>query len=148
MKIHHFALLTVIILMLFGCGNNSGGSLTTLHLIEHADTDAVTDVGETGDTVGDILTFANKVFDETNQQEMGSDNGYCVRTAVGVAWECFWTVSLADGQITVEGPFYDTKDSALAITGGTGTYSGAQGQMMLHARNPEGTEYDFSYEIR
>ena len=47
-----------------------------------------------------------------------------IRTAVGKAWECFWTLSLEDGQITVEGPFLDGKDSMLAITGGTGVYAG------------------------
>jgi hypothetical protein len=147
MKLYQFALLAVVAAILFGCANSSVASPTTLHVVEHADTDAVTDIGETEDRVGDILTFANKVFDEANQQEIGSDNGYCVRTVVGAAWECFWTISLADGQLTVEGPFYDTKDSALAITGGTGIYSGARGQMNLHARNAEGTEYDFTYEI-
>ncbi|MBI1877012.1 MAG: Allene oxide cyclase [Chloroflexi bacterium] len=155
MKIYQFALLVIVTAILFGCANSSSSnsssssssSTTSLHVVEHADTDAVTDIGDKDDTVGDILTFANKVFDEANQKEVGSDNGYCVRTVVGETWECFWTTSLADGQITVEGPFYDTKDSVLAITGGTGTYSGAQGQMKLHARNPEGTEYDFTYEI-
>jgi len=87
------------------------------------------------------------VFDAANQKQVGTDNGSCVRTAAGSAWECIWTVTLSDGQITVEGPFYDTKDSVLAITGGTGAYTQARGQMTLHARNAEGTEYDFSYEI-
>ena len=64
-------------------------------------------------------------------------------------WECFWTVFLADGQITVEGPYYDNgNDSTLAITGGTGAYSNAQGQMLLHATgNPVGSEYDFIYHL-
>ena len=122
---------------------------TKLTVVEHADTDAVTDTGEKGDTAGDILTFANKVFDEKNATEVGSDNGMCFRTVASKdgAWECTWILTLKDGQITVEGPFYDTKDSVLAITGGTGSYSGARGQMTLHARNDKGTEYDFIYEI-
>jgi hypothetical protein len=116
-------------------------------VVEHAATDLVTDTGEKGDTVGDILTFANEVFDEANAKKVGDDNGWCVRTAVGKAWECFWTLSLADGQITVEGPFLDAGDSTLAITGGTGKYAGARGEMKLHARNDKGTEYDFVYEL-
>ena len=56
--------------------------------------------------------------------------------------------SLDGGQITVEGPFYDGgKDSTLAITGGTDEYNDASGQMQLHARNEEETEYDFTYEV-
>jgi hypothetical protein len=35
----------------------------------------------------------------------------------------------------------------LAITGGTGKYAGARGQMKLHHRNPKGTEFDFHYEL-
>lgn len=34
-----------------------------------------------------------------------------------------------------------------AITGGTGAYAQAHGEMALHARNAEGTEYDFTYSI-
>ena len=34
-----------------------------LTLTEHAATDAVTDTGASGDSAGDILTFANEVFD-------------------------------------------------------------------------------------
>jgi hypothetical protein len=122
---------------------------TKLTVVEHADTDAVTDVGESGDTVGDILTFANQVYDEKNENEIGSDNGYCFRTVVGegAAWECHWILTLADGQLAVDGPFYDKGDSMLAITGGTGAYATARGQMTLHARNDQGTEYDFVYEI-
>ena len=37
--------------------------------------------------------------------------------------------------------------SVLAITSGTGAYSEARGEMALHARNAEGTEYDFMYMI-
>ena len=35
----------------------------------------------------------------------------------------------------------------LAITGGTHEYEDASGQMKLHARNDEETEYDFTYEV-
>jgi hypothetical protein len=118
-----------------------------LALVEHAATDAVTDTGEKGDSVGDILTFANEVFDEANKTALGTDNGWCVRTVAGKAWECFWTLSLADGQITVEGPFLDSGDSVLAVTGGTGAYAGVRGDMNLHARDAKGSEYDFVYNL-
>jgi allene oxide cyclase len=130
-----------------GCGD--GSSETTVKVIEHANTDTVRHIGPVGqkDSVGDVLAFANPVFDSNNEKQVGTDNGQCVRTAVGKAWECIWTVSLSGGQMTVEGPFYDTKDSTLAITGGTDDYKDASGQMTLHARNAEGTEYDFTYEV-
>jgi hypothetical protein len=130
-----------------GCGG--GSDTTTMHLIEHAETDTVRHIGPANqeDSIGDILAFANPVFDSENKEQVGSDNGNCTRTAVGKAWECIWTLTLKGGQITVEGPFYDSKDSFLAITGGTDEYDEASGEMKLHARNPEETEYDFIYEI-
>ena len=119
-----------------------------ISVVEHADTDAVTDTGAKGDSAGDVLTFANPVFDKANKAQVGTDQGYCVRTVVGKAWECNWTMSLKDGQLTVEGPFLDAGDSVLAITGGTGKYAGARGQMKLHARDAKGTAYDFAYELQ
>jgi hypothetical protein len=133
---------------LTGCGG--GSDTTTLNLIEHAETDTVRHIGppKEEDSVGDVLAFANPVFDEADKKQVGSDNGSCIRTAVGKAWECIWTLKLDEGQLTVEGPFYDGgKTSQLAITGGTGSYEDASGEMTLKARDPEETEYDFIYEI-
>src|SRR5919204_2182226 len=114
-----------------------------VHVIEHATTDAVTNEGNgAGDAVGDVLTFTNDVFDRTNSTKVGSDQGYCVRLIVGQSWECVWTTFLSGGQLTVEGPFYDTKDSLLAVTGGTGKYANVRGWMALKSR-AGGTQFDF-----
>src|SRR5881409_936576 len=114
-----------------GGGHRGKASGRTLTVIEHATTDAVTDTGAKGDSAGDILTFANEVFDADDKNKIGTDQGICFRTVAGKAWECFWTLNLDKGQLTVEGPFYDSGDSALAITGGTGEFAGAQGEMAL-----------------
>jgi allene oxide cyclase len=118
-----------------------------LNLIEHATTDTVTDTGAKGDSAGDLLTFANDVFDEKDAKKVGTDSGWCIRTVAGKSWECFWTLTLADGQITVEGPFHDAGDSVLAVTGGTGKYAGVRGEMALHARDAKGSAYDFKYSL-
>jgi allene oxide cyclase len=123
------------------------GPSTTLHLIERQGTQTFIDSGKIGDSQGDLLVFANHLFDGENQKRVGRDQGTCTRTVVGAAWECNWTALLAKGQITVEGPFYDAGDSVLAIIGGTGVYSGARGQMTLHARDKKGLRYDFIYTI-
>ena len=128
-------------------GGGHHGQGKTITVIEHATTDTPTDTGATGDSVGDILTFANKVFDAADATQVGTDNGYCLRTVAGAAYECNWTTLLDGGQITVEGPFFDAKDSTLAITGGTGRYRDARGSMKLHAR-PDGKSYDFVFRIR
>jgi hypothetical protein len=150
MKARHLVPIAVVAAaaLLAACGDDS--ETTTIKLIEHAETDVVRHIGPANeeDSTGDVLTFANPVFNEDNTEKVGTDNGVCVRTAAGKAWECIWTVTLSGGQITVEGPFYDGKDSTLAITGGTDEYDNASGQMTLHARNPEETEYDFTYEVQ
>jgi allene oxide cyclase len=147
MKIHYLASFVFAGAILFLGASKFQSTSTTLKVVEHAVSDTITDTGATGDSNGDILTFANEVYDEANTKKVGSDNGDCLRTVAGTAWECFWTLSLSDGQITVEGPFYDAADSVLAITGGTGAYAGVRGEMSLHARNAQGTEYDFVYTL-
>lgn len=124
------------------------GGAQEIHAIEHAVTDATASVGKAKDNAGDILTFANPVFDSKNEKQIGTDNGFCIRTIVGKAYECHWTLTLKDGQITTDGPFHDAGDTTLAITGGTGKYSGAKGEMTLHARDAKGSEYDFKYYLK
>ena len=122
-------------------------SADSLVFVERAASDTVIDLGDKGDSVGDVLTFANDIYDSDNKTLVGHDNGWCIRTAVGKAWECHWTLIIEKGQITVDGPYYDTSDSVLSITGGTGDYVKARGQMKLHARDAKGSEYDFVYEL-
>jgi allene oxide cyclase len=115
-------------------------------VVEHATTDATTDTGAPGDSAGDVLTFANDVFDAADAHKVGTDQGYCVRVVKGASYECNWTTFLAGGQIVVEGPFYDAKGSTLAITGGTGRYRTARGTMDLHSR-AKGTKFAFVFHI-
>jgi hypothetical protein len=119
----------------------------TIHVIEHATTDVVIDTGAAGDTTGDLLTFANKVYDKADDTLVGRDQGDCIRIdpAKG-SWECRWVTFLGGGSVTVEGPFFDSRDSTLAVTGGTGRFRNARGQMLLHALNG-GTEYDFIFQL-
>jgi hypothetical protein len=117
--------------------------------VERASTDTVSvHAGKAADNAGDILTFTNDVYDAGNETKLGYDQGYCVRMVVGKSWECHWTLVLAQGQISVDGPFLDAGDTTLAVTGGTGTYMGASGEMKLHARDAKGTAYDFTYRLK
>jgi allene oxide cyclase len=119
---------------------------TTITVIEHPTTDRVIDVGREGDSPGDLLTFHNRVYDEADEVPVGRDQGYCVRIYPHRGtWECTWTTFLADGQITVHGPFFDTADTILAITGGTGAYTAARGEMEIQAL-PDGN-YRFVFHL-
>jgi hypothetical protein len=124
----------------------AGPNVTRLEVVEHATTDTVVDLTTNGDSTGDLLTFHNELFDAANTDEVGSNQGECVRIEVGVSWECRWVNFLEGGSITVEGPFFDAGPSALAITGGTGDYRGARGSMRL-VPGEDGTEFTFVFRI-
>ena len=147
----HLKLPLCMVIVAAAYGLLAGGPASAaqeLKMVEHATTDATTDTGTTGDSAGDILTFANEVFNAEDKVKIGTDQGVCFRTVPGKAYECFWTVNLKKGQITVEGPFLDSGDSVLAITGGTGEYAVAQGEMALSAIGSEGKAYNFTYKIK
>jgi allene oxide cyclase len=125
----------------------SAAAADRLVVVEHPVNETTLDLGAKGDSVGDLLTFANPVFDSTNKTQVGTDQGFCVRVIVGKSWECLWTLTLKDGLITVEGPFSDSGDSLFVVTGGTGKYAGAKGQMKLHPRPGKPESYDFTYDL-
>jgi allene oxide cyclase len=120
---------------------------STVHVVEHAITDTEIPTGGGKDVKGNILTFNNPVYDASNKKKVGHDEGFCTRIAPkqGI-WECLWTTFLKSGQITVQGPFYDTHNSVLSITGGTGAYKSNRGEMVLKSRN-HGKEYDFIFKL-
>ena len=74
-------------------GNHHQGG-KTITVIEHANTDATADTGAPGDSAGDVLTFANAVFNARDTRKVGTDQGYCIRTVAGVAYECNITTFL------------------------------------------------------
>jgi len=99
------------------------------------------------DALGDLIVFSNTLYTSDNRQPLGTDQGYCVRVVVGKSWECFWTVQLADGQIMSHGPFNDTGESSMAVTGGSGKYAGARGVLTVRARSDKTPSYNFRYEL-
>ncbi len=119
----------------------------TIHVVEHAITDTEIPTGGGKDVKGNILTFNNPVFDAADKKQVGHDEGFCTRIAPARGiWECLWTTFLKGGQITVQGPYYDTRNSVLSITGGTGVYRSARGEMALKSRKG-GKEYDFIFKL-
>src|SRR5216684_3240782 len=73
----------------------------TIHVIEHAITDTAINLTPPGPSRGDILAFANPVYDQNDKKQVGSDNGHCILTdpkpinnPSNVTYECFWTVFL------------------------------------------------------
>src|SRR4051812_2688098 len=87
-----------------GRSDNSGKTIT---VVEHATTDATTDTGDPGDTAGDVLTFANEVFNAGDTAKVGTDQGYCIPGVKGTAYAGNWTTFPPGGQNAASGPFPD-----------------------------------------
>ena len=95
------------------------------------------DVGPAGDSVGDMTVFTFEVLDRVGGRRIGAGHGYCVRTEVGVANDCLANSSLPGGRIILQWEEHDGQQvSHAAITGGTGRYRGARGELRLTSLSP------------
>ena len=102
----------------------------------------VIDIGEPGDSIGDILVFDQPLLDK-NKNEIGSNSGTCIRTRVAFSFQCQWTLTFGNkiknsGSIQVAGREFDIGTSTISIIGGTGNYSGISGEMQS-TNNNDGT---------
>jgi hypothetical protein len=128
--------------------SRSASAAATFTVVERGVTDVYVYVNKShDDVIGNTIGWGNKLYGAKNKKAIGRDQGSCYRTNPGRSWECSWTNLLPGGHITVEGPFRDSGDSVLSITGGTGKYATAGGYMVLHARNKAGTAYDFTFHV-
>ena len=129
----------ILLLSLAGigaCSRQTTGTLVTVADARDAPA-RLADSGAPGDSVGDILAFDQPLLDASGRR-IGDNSGVCVRTRVGHSYQCQWTLSLADGSIQVAGREFDRGESAIAIVGGTGAWSGVRGEM-TSVNNGDGT---------
>jgi hypothetical protein len=105
--------------------------------------------GETAPTVGDQFVFSDNLFDHKGGTKVGTDGVSCTFVHVAPAatptegtLQCVATVSLAGGQITIQGIFTTPLAEnelpppfELAVTGGTGEYEGAEGHVTVEELN-------------
>jgi allene oxide cyclase len=100
-----------------------------------------------GDSQGDIIVFTQRLYRDSSQQDkIGSDQAYCVRTIAGKARVCTAIFYLRGGTITITGP-ESTEVHSLAITGGTGTWRGARGEIVLRPNGPVIDHMTFHVEL-
>ncbi len=86
-------------------------------------------LGSNHDAAGDILVFDQPLLNPQHKP-IGNNSGSCIRTRPGVSFQCQWTLTLKGGSIQVAGKEFDKNISSIAIVGGTGLYSGIQGEMI------------------
>jgi hypothetical protein len=111
----------------------------------------VVDLGEKGDSVGDILLFDQPLLDK-NMNEIGNNSGSCIRTRVGHSFQCQWTLVFDkknnNGSIQVAGREYDNGTSSISIVAGTGKYSGISGEMKSTNNNDGTFTQELHYRIK
>ena len=114
-----------------------------LHFFERSEGDlAYIDTGAPGPSIGDRLVFSAAIFD-TDGQRIGRDGADCVIVRIDPTEpparqqvvQCTISVQLPDGQITVQGLGQGT-ENYFAITGGTGAYREARGEVLARDITP------------
>ncbi|MBS0613898.1 MAG: dirigent protein [Proteobacteria bacterium] len=144
---HKPATLILSFAALIGAAPATCFAARTLHWVERATHEHVVDIAPAGDSLGDLLTFVNPLYDAANDKQVGDSNGYCVRTEVGKSWQCTWTTHLQQGELAVSGTYADEGDSTFIIVGGSGAFAGARGSLKVHARDAGHTTYDFTANL-
>jgi hypothetical protein len=98
------------------------------------------DLGHADFSIGDQIPFTNDLYRDGSK--VGKDGGWCVVARIAASgastFECLGTNSLPGGQVTVQGlvtygPTEEVKADpySFAITGGTGQYRGARGEVTI-----------------
>ncbi len=101
-----------------------------------------------GDSQGDMITFTQKLFtDSSMTTQIGSDEVFCVRTIVGASRVCTGIFTLKGGEIMITGRESLAKHS-LAITGGTGKYRNARGEIVLEPASIAADQMTFKVTVR
>jgi hypothetical protein len=132
----------MLALAAFGTEARSEEAWKTLTVIQDATkgTVSVIDLGEKGNSPGDITTWNEPLLDEAKKQ-IGTSSGFCIRTVAGQVSECQYTLTMPDGAVMVAGRETDTGTSRVAVIGGTGAYAGVIGEDAV-THNADGTFTD------
>jgi allene oxide cyclase len=146
-KVKRFGLLSALIALValavgvvspaLGSSSGDDDGLRTIRLVAVNTEGNFLDFGAKGDTLGDYFVFTHKLL--RRGERVGHVGGQCTIVVSAVAGaesepQCVVTASLPGGQITTQvliGPHGATGDIVQAITGGTGRYSGAEGELLI-----------------
>jgi hypothetical protein len=152
------ATLAILAVGLMGSGTaaaSAGGKQQrTLRLTATQIASEFLDVGTTGLSLGDQVVFSDALT--RRGRDVGEDGGTCTITNVTgydtANANCVVTLALRRGQITVQGliAFEEESipDATLAITGGTGAYRGASGELDFHQVSETVSTYTLHFDTR
>ncbi|KAL9231341.1 hypothetical protein vseg_006580 [Gypsophila vaccaria] len=87
--------------------------------------------------LGDLIPFTNKLYTADLQKRLGITAGLCTLIQHkpeknGDRYEAAYSFYFGDyGHLAIQGPYLTYEDSFLAVTGGSGIFEGAYGQVKL-----------------
>ena len=151
----YLTILAIAVVAVIGIVQTAASSTASKHPVTKtfkatAVIDSATNVDNppAGDSQGDIIVFTQKLYRDSSQKtKIGSDQAYCVRTIAGKARVCTGIFYLRGGTVTITGPESSTKVHSLAITGGTGDWRGAGGEIVLRPHGPVVDRMTFHVEL-
>jgi hypothetical protein len=123
----------------FASASSSDDQTQTITAIEKTVLQKYVDLGPKGFSVGDEFVFAGQLWNQAQTQRIGSTHGYCVFVERNFV-HCIGTARLYGNNLEVAGLVAgDQQTFTVAITGGTGSFHEAGGQLTIHNLNPAGT---------
>jgi hypothetical protein len=134
-------------------GHRGGKRLHTLQVQRQAIHDIFLDLDHSAtpshpapDSVGDEDVFAADFY--VGATKVGSDGGDCKLVRLPAIYHCVATNSFAGGDLTVQflADFTQTAPGHFAITGGTGKYRGASGEV-TYVDNPDPQRDDVTFRF-
>jgi hypothetical protein len=134
-----------------GSSSDDDDSRRTIRLVAINTEGNFLDFGAKGDTLGDYFVFTHKLL--RRGERVGHVGGQCTIVSVATAEtepQCVVTASLPGGQITTQtliGPHGATGDIVQAITGGTGNYTGADGELLIQGVSETKEIWTYSIEV-
>jgi hypothetical protein len=151
------AVLGLVVSMIVPAVADNGGERVTLRLAEKAaddeQFDTEIDVGKKGFSPGDYIVLGNEpVYNRALTKKVGTVSGDVLFVSVSeqdqsAVIEVDISFNLKGGLITVEGPIDFSQDAdpiqTLAVTGGTGAYKTAHGELHIDISGEEGFLFTF-----
>jgi hypothetical protein len=133
--------------------HQGGKRLHVLHVERQAIHDTILDLDHSAtpgnpapDSVGDEDVFAGDFY--VGATKVGTDGGDCKLVRLPAIYHCVATNSFAEGDLTAQflADFTQTAPGHFAITGGTGKYRGATGEV-TYVDNPDPQRDDVTFRF-
>jgi hypothetical protein len=128
---------------------------TTISLYEHDTSQASIDLGDQGESEGDLFVFAGDTFRRKGDPKLGRAAGTCTTMSTGPAGEviCVVNFSLPHGQIAGQGlafagDLFGGKTVSFPITGGSGRYRDATGEATVQVPQDVPNLADANFVLR